>query len=76
MTDDEYTLFIKGVESVGMIRCMGHRAVPQYNKNEATGAECAACEIERLKEKLANARGWIMANTTKPVHDLLRSLEP
>lgn len=27
------------------IRCLAHRGVPQYNTQESTGAECAACEV-------------------------------
>ena len=35
-----------GMRSVMMIRCVKHRDVPQYNRSEGDGAECAACEIE------------------------------
>jgi hypothetical protein len=35
-----------GVRSVTMIRCVKHREVPQYNRGEGDGAECAACEVE------------------------------
>lgn len=49
MTEDQYRCFIEGVESVMLIRCIAHRSVPQYNQSESTGAECPACEIERLR---------------------------
>ena len=28
-------------------RCMDHKAVPQFNQNEASGAECGACIAEK-----------------------------
>lgn len=41
--------FNEGVESVLTIRCMKHRAVPAYNSNEASGAECPACKVGELE---------------------------
>lgn len=39
--------FNDGVEAVVYIRCMEHREVPTFNRNESRGAECAACEVSR-----------------------------
>jgi len=39
-------IFEDGIRAVLSIRCMNHRAVPQMNSNEATGAECAVCAVE------------------------------
>lgn len=36
--------------------------------------EKAEGETERLRDSLANAKGWILANTTKPVHGLIESI--
>ena len=41
--------FESGLRAVRRIRCLEHRDVPQYNTKEASGAECAACEVERLR---------------------------
>ena len=35
------------------IRCMAHRNVRQMNTTEATGAECAVCAFEGLRDILA-----------------------
>ena len=59
------TAFEDGLRAVTRIRCMAHRDVPAYNTNEATGAECPACEVEaqkaevrRLREALRWALPW------------------
>lgn len=41
--------FFQGVRSVMSIRCAEHVAVPQFNSNEASGGECAACAVEGVK---------------------------
>ncbi len=43
----------EGVRSVLLIRCMAHRAVPQLNTKEATGAECPVCAIAEAQKPLA-----------------------
>ena len=49
------TTFEDGVSAVRYIRCIKHREVTQYNQNEITGAECAACGITRLESEKATA---------------------
>jgi hypothetical protein len=39
--------FDDGVQSVMSIRCIEHRAIPPWNANEITGAECGACAYEK-----------------------------
>ena len=41
--------FERGIRAVMTIRCMAHRAVPQMNANEASGAECAVCAVEAAR---------------------------
>lgn len=36
----------QGAQDVLYIRCMEHREVPQYNRREINGSECAACAVE------------------------------
>lgn len=52
LPEEDHTHFIRGVESVLYIRCMQHFKVPQYNENEAGGAECATCEVESERAKV------------------------
>ena len=47
--NDESEDFMRGVASVVLIRCVEHRAIPPYNRNEASGGECAACEVEAAR---------------------------
>lgn len=48
--------FLRGVESVIMIRCVPHRAIPPYNRNEASSGECAACAVESLRAEVERLR--------------------
>ena len=53
----EEAAFMRGVASVLAIRCTKHIAVPQMNAQEESGAECAACAVDReiaaLRARLA-----------------------
>jgi hypothetical protein len=44
-------------DDVLFIRCIKHQAVPQYNKEKGSTAECVECEVERLRCE----RGCLMA---------------
>lgn len=48
----------------------------EHRDDLGAALKSAVAERDTLRDKLANARGWIMANATKPVHDLLRAIEP
>jgi hypothetical protein len=54
---------------------MDMNGAPSYAELLEKLSENQIAEIDRLKEALVNARGWITANTTKPVHDLLRTID-
>lgn len=67
-TEEERKAYFNGVEDVLYVRCFRHRAVPAYNQKEQESGECAACEIEALKEMIGLAAegrcmccGWPLA---------------
>lgn len=47
--DERDDVYMRGIRSMLMIRCMKHFRVPQYNRQD-DGSECAACEAEALRE--------------------------
>ena len=51
-TCGESSEFLRGIESVTAIRCVEHRAVRAYNRNESSGGECAACAVESLRAEV------------------------
>ena len=50
-------IFVSGVASVTVIRCVKHRHVPAYNKNESSGGECTACAVEDTGDVLCTQCG-------------------
>ena len=58
--------FLRGVASVTIIRCVGHRGIGPYNRAEAADGECAACAVVPLEAKLAEARAGIRINDRCP----------
>ena len=56
LQSEKRTAFEAGLKAVTRIRCLAHRDVPAYNSNEASGAECPACEVEAQKAEARRLR--------------------